>query len=262
MLNIINSRRGASWSSLALALLVPLWLLASPVPAAAQHRGGGSGGGGHASGGGGGGRSSGGSGGGQTAVPRGSGGSSTSSGSSGGSSSGPATSGTGSSGGAGQTAEPRGRSREGQPSQGTAVPRTGPSGRYRSGGSTIVYGGFVPWGFGGMWGYYGGYYDPWFDPWYGGYGYYPPPPPPVAGDADYGEGSIKLKVSPNDAEVYVDNFYNGIVDDYDGLNQKLTLPGGPHHVELRLDGFQTLAFDVNIQPGQTITYRGDLKKLP
>ena len=51
----------------------------------------------------------------------------------------------------------------------------------RTGVTTVVvpvrhYGGFSPWGFGGLGfgSYYGGFYDP-FGPWYGGYSsyYYP-----------------------------------------------------------------------------------------
>ena len=36
---------------------------------------------------------------------------------------------------------------------------------------------------------------------------------------------------------------------------QLALTPGPHHVELRATGYQTLTFDVNIEAGKTITYR-------
>ena len=64
------------------------------------------------------------------------------------------------------------------------------------------------------------------------------------------------------AEVYVDGYYAGVVNDFDGLFQKLTIDGGQHHVELRAPGFETLGFDVQIEPNHTTTYRGELTKSP
>ena len=37
---------------------------------------------------------------------------------------------------------------------------------------------------------------------------------------------------PRDAAVYVDGYYAGIVDDFDGVFQRLTLEVGPHRIEL------------------------------
>jgi len=78
--------------------------------------------------------------------------------------------------------------------------------------------------------------------------------------ADYGVGSLKLKVKPNDAQVYVDGYFAGLVDDYDGMLQKLNLEVGPHHIEIRAPGYETLSVDVQIQRDETITYRGELQK--
>lgn len=234
------------WSSLALAVLVPLWLLLI-VPDASAQRSRGSGGGGGSAGGtasGGGGSSGGGRSSGGVAVPRGS--TSGSSGSSGGSSA------QGSSG----------RDRGGRSGVGVAVPRTQPL--YGGRGGTRPHRVFVPWGFGGLGlysgyygAYYGGYYDPWFDPWYGGYGYYNTPPQGFAYGAD---ASLRLKVTPNDAEVYVDGYYVGIVDDFDGIFQRLRVDAGPHRIDIRAPGHETLSFEVQLEPDQTITYRGDMKK--
>lgn len=218
-------------------------------------------------------RGGGGGGGGGQAVPRGggssggstrSGGSSTpaTGGSSGGSSGGSARtrSGSGASGGStsradGSTGTPTySRPRDGQTSTGTAVERGAPS----DGGErvrTVVgggyYGGFYPWGWGGLG--LGGYYG-YSDPWGGWYDPYP-----VSG-YDY-DGSLKLKVSPRQAEVYVDGYFAGSVDDYDGLFQRLRLVPGPHRIEVRLDGYESLSFDVRIQPNRTVTYKGDMQKL-
>ncbi len=72
-------------------------------------------------------------------------------------------------------------------------------------------------------------------------------------------GSIKLKVKPKEAEVYVDGTYYGQVDNYDGTFQHLDLSAGTHRVEIRASGYQTLQVEVRVLPGKTITYNGELK---
>jgi hypothetical protein len=120
-------------------------------------------------------------------------------------------------------------------------------------------GGFYPWGFayaGAIAGYYGGYYGA-YDPWYGwfpAYGY------SSAYDAD--RGSLRLKVKPVDASVYADGYYVGVVDDFDGIFQRLHLEAGPHRIEIRAPQYETLTFDVQITPDKTTTYRGELVKRP
>lgn len=231
------------------------------------------------SGGGGGGGSSSGGGGGQ-AVPRGGSGGGSSAGSGGGTRSGGGATTRGSdgsgSGGGGETrrrgdgsagtgdsgAVPRySRPRDGQPATGTAVERRdGGGGR---GPDTIIvgggywggyYGGFYPWSWGGLG--VGGYYGGWYDPWGGWYDPYPP----SGGYGFYADGSVKLKVTPRQAEVFVDGYYAGSVDDYDGLFQRLRLESGPHRIEVRLDGYEPLSFEVRVLPNRTITYRGEMQK--
>jgi hypothetical protein len=116
---------------------------------------------------------------------------------------------------------------------------------------------YSPFGFG--YGIPSGYFDPFYsDPYdYGaGYGAYSSR---VYGGHD--QGSLKLKVKPRNAKVYVDGYYAGVVDDFDGAFQKLTLNGGRHKVELRADGYETTEFDVLITPEQTVTFSGDMKKV-
>lgn len=68
-------------------------------------------------------------------------------------------------------------------------------------------------------------------------------------------GSVRISDAPRDAEVYVDGYYAGVVDDFDGRFQRLNLEPGPHQIELRAAGVPSQTFDVNVQPGRTITYR-------
>jgi hypothetical protein len=134
-----------------------------------------------------------------------------------------------------------------------------------SGGGGIFvpggYGAYYPWGFGGLGlgGYYGGYYDPYggyYDP-YGGYSGYPQSSYP----SGY-EGKLRLKVKPKEAAVSVDGYYVGLVDDFDGVFQRLHVEAGLHRVEISAPGYEPLTFDVRIEPNQTLTYHGELKKLP
>jgi hypothetical protein len=69
-------------------------------------------------------------------------------------------------------------------------------------------------------------------------------------------------VKPRDAEVWVDGYYAGSVDDFDGIFQALRLDMGAYRIEVRKPGFETLTFDVRVQPERTITFRGEMKPLP
>jgi hypothetical protein len=115
------------------------------------------------------------------------------------------------------------------------------------------YGGYYPWGYGGfgLGGYYGGYYDPWYygdyQPYYSGYDF---------------DGRLRLKVKPRTAEVLVDGYFAGLVDDFDGIFQRLRIEPGPHRIEIRSAGYEPLTFDVRIQPDRTITYTGELTRVP
>jgi hypothetical protein len=71
-----------------------------------------------------------------------------------------------------------------------------------------------------------------------------------------------LKVKPREATVYVDGYYVGRVDEFDGIFQHLQLEPGPYRVEIRADGFEPLTFDVRVLPDRKITYEGELKPIP
>src|SRR5439155_1217628 len=178
---------------LSLAAVVPVFLLA--MPTSAQDRANGGGGGGAASHGGGdrGGRAGDGANTGNTNTATG-GGAGTAT---------PRTTATGDrsprtiDGGTPQYSRPR----DGREVIGTAVPR-GPT-TDRGGTATFVpagyYGGLFGYGFYDPYSYYGGYYGGYYDPWYGSY--------PSYGQTTYTSGndvgSLRLKIKPREAEVYV-----------------------------------------------------------
>ncbi len=113
----------------------------------------------------------------------------------------------------------------------------------------------------------GGYYaDPfWFDdPWYG-YGYqYPwgpyPYPPYRMYHLDPG-GSIRFEVKPKQAEVYVDGYYAGVVDDFDGAFQRLRITPGEHEIELYLEGHRAVKQKVYLVPDRTFKVTATLERL-
>ena len=72
---------------------------------------------------------------------------------------------------------------------------------------------------------------------------------------------LRLKMKPREAQVFVDGYFMGVVDDFDGMWQRLHLQPGPHRIEVRAEGYDTLMFEVNLQPDKTITYTGELRQL-
>jgi hypothetical protein len=231
--------------SLFAAAVIGIVAIAAPRPASGQHTpSSGATSSGTATSSGGGGSSSGGS---------SSGGSSSASGSSSGSSGGFSTD-----SGRSDNSNGSGRRRGNSPVTGTATPRTGQPGG-GGGPISIGAGGFYPWGYvyGGGLGiydsFYGGYYGA-YDPWFGFSPIYAP-----SSYASNESGSIRLKVKPSNASVYVDGYYVGVVDDFDGTFQRLHLEPGPHRLEIRAVDYQPLALDVWITEDLTITYRGDLR---
>ena len=78
------------------------------------------------------------------------------------------------------------------------------------------------------------------------------------GTYGYPIGELRLQVRPREAQVFVDGSYAGTVDEFDGTFQSLRLEGGEYQLEIVLEGFEPLVFDVRITPGEKVTYRGDL----
>jgi hypothetical protein len=71
-------------------------------------------------------------------------------------------------------------------------------------------------------------------------------------------GGLRITGAPHEAHVFADGYYVGIVDDFDGVFQHLNLEAGPHRIEVEIPGYESVAFDVMVQPGRTTTFRADL----
>jgi hypothetical protein len=103
-------------------------------------------------------------------------------------------------------------------------------------------------------------------PYYFGFGQWYPYPHPVFGfppgmyphDAAV---SLRLQVTPREAQVYVDGYAAGVVDDYDGVFQRLRLVPGPHEIVIYHPGHRTLRQNIYYNLGSTHTIRHTLDAL-
>jgi hypothetical protein len=106
----------------------------------------------------------------------------------------------------------------------------------------------------------GGYF---YDPFYGPYpwwprGIYPYPYFPVFDR----RAEVRVLVTPKDAAVYVDGFYAGVVDDFDGVFQSLPLPPGGHTFAFFLEGYRTAYQSAYLRPGSMFKLHDALERLP
>ena len=102
-----------------------------------------------------------------------------------------------------------------------------------------------------------GFYNPYF---YGPSAFGPWGPYPY-GVRYEGRGSIRLQVKPEETEVYVDGYYAGVVDSYDGFLQRLHLPPGEHEIELYLEGHRSIQEQLYLPVGSTYHIRHEIEPL-
>ncbi len=83
-----------------------------------------------------------------------------------------------------------------------------------------------------------------------------PPPYPIA---PYEIGSsLRVQVTPNDAEVFLDGYLVGIVDDFDGFFQRLRVRPGQHEIEIYRDGYHGVRQKIFLSAGGTFRVQHDL----
>jgi len=110
-------------------------------------------------------------------------------------------------------------------------------------------------------GYYGGFYGSPFA-WssaviYGGGSYSSSREARESGNVS---GSIRLKVNPKTAKVYIDGALAGTADEFDGLGGHLEIAAGSHQMELRAEGFAPYTTQITVKAHRTHTERVSLKK--
>jgi hypothetical protein len=92
--------------------------------------------------------------------------------------------------------------------------------------------------------YFGFYYGPYYGPFY-------PVPGPFLGAMRQSVSAVRARVKPTETEVFVNGYFAGLVDDFDGIFQRLYVPPGQHDIVFRLDGYQTYRQRLYLQPGDT-----------
>jgi hypothetical protein len=109
----------------------------------------------------------------------------------------------------------------------------------------------------------GGYF---YDPFYGPYPWWPRTAYPYWYFPVYdNRADVRLRVEPEEAEdaaVYVDGFYAGVVDDFNGVFQSLPLTPGGHTIVLYLEGYRSVRHNFYLSPGASFKLRATMERLP
>ena len=108
--------------------------------------------------------------------------------------------------------------------------------------------------------FYSGFYDPFYLGWYPVYGQYPRP----YGYYGYGGGywaSARIEVKPREGQVYLDGYFVGMVDQFDGVFQRLDLPAGEHDVTVYLKGYRPFRQKTLFRPGESYHFKAILEPL-
>ena len=108
------------------------------------------------------------------------------------------------------------------------------------------HGAYYRWGWG--WGGWPGYFPPYPYPYYYGYG--------------YATASVRTQVEPKSAEVYVDGHLAGMVDDFDGIFQRLQVEPGGREITIYKEGFRSYSERLYLRTGHNHNIRHILEPLP
>ena len=99
----------------------------------------------------------------------------------------------------------------------------------------------------------------------GGYGYSTEPDSTTMSSfepaAPAATGGLRLSGTPADAQVFVDGYFVGTLGDITA-GRPLTILAGPHRLEIRAAGYQSIAVDIRITAYETLTYPAALDRLP
>lgn len=74
--------------------------------------------------------------------------------------------------------------------------------------------------------------------------------------------SARLEIKPRTAQVFVDGYYVGLVDQFDGVFQRLDVPVGAHELAVYLPGYKSYNQKVLFRPGEGYNFKAILEPLP
>ena len=78
--------------------------------------------------------------------------------------------------------------------------------------------------------------------------------------ADHELATIKIKVNPSRAAVFVDGRFVGHVGEFEGLGRAMQVAPGAHQIRIALPGYATFQTDINPLPRQSVEVKTDLVK--
>jgi hypothetical protein len=73
-------------------------------------------------------------------------------------------------------------------------------------------------------------------------------------------GGVSFDISPSDADLFIDGEYVGRIDTFGPEDEPLTLTPGEHRIAIQRDGYRPMEWDVTIEVGQVIPYRGKMER--
>jgi hypothetical protein len=106
-------------------------------------------------------------------------------------------------------------------------------------------------------------YPYWYNPWYGpfGYGYQYGPYPVYGGYAAFDTASLRLQITPKQAEVFVDGYRAGTVSQFNGIFHRLHVRPGGHDLVVYLPGYRTFEEHVYASPASSQSIKMTLEPL-
>jgi hypothetical protein len=108
----------------------------------------------------------------------------------------------------------------------------------------------------------GGYF---YDPFFGPYPWWPRAAYPSWYFPVFDQhAELRIRLAPEpaeDAAVYVDGFYAGVVDDFNGVFQSLPLTPGGHRITLYLGGYRTITRNIYLSPASMFTLQETMPQL-
>jgi hypothetical protein len=87
-------------------------------------------------------------------------------------------------------------------------------------------------------------------------------PPPYQYRYLGSESDLRFAVTPKEASVYIDGYFAGYVDDYNGMFQRLHVEPGAHEIVVYLKGHRSLREKLYLSPNSTRKISGALEPLP
>jgi hypothetical protein len=109
--------------------------------------------------------------------------------------------------------------------------------------------------------YYGPFYGPYlYSPWfYSSLWWYPPYGHPYYSGA--AGANVRIQVQPKSADVYVDGYLAGIVDQFDGMFQGMLVAPGSHDITVYQEGYKSIVQRLYLSVGSSYKIKGAMEKL-